>query len=144
MRKQVIFGLVATLALIWMISVPARAQAIWTDPATGLMWTHQDNGTDINWEQAKSYCANLRLGSFSNWRLATIEELEVIYAPSPGDSTQIKGGIRLTHPAAIIWSSSDGAMHLVWVFHYDHVQHTKGYAFDTLTDGLRTLCVRRP
>jgi len=66
MRKQVIFGLVATLALIWMISVPARAQAIWTDPATGLMWTHQDNGTVINWEQAKSYCANLRQGSLSN------------------------------------------------------------------------------
>jgi tetratricopeptide (TPR) repeat protein len=51
----------------------------WTDPATGLMWTKKDNGTDMNWQQATDYCRNLQLAGHGDWRLPTIEELQGIY-----------------------------------------------------------------
>jgi hypothetical protein len=41
----------------------AAQQPTWTDPSTGLMWTITDNGADVDWNQATSYCTNLRLGT---------------------------------------------------------------------------------
>jgi len=34
----------------------------WVDPATGLRWTLQDNGSDVNWDGAKKYCQTLNVG----------------------------------------------------------------------------------
>ena len=77
----------------------------WTDPASGLMWARQDNGTDVNWNQANSYCQNLRLASYSNWRLPTIDELAGIYDQTQNvNGRHIKGGIRLLVSAP--WSNS--------------------------------------
>ncbi|MBS1813112.1 MAG: DUF1566 domain-containing protein [Acidobacteria bacterium] len=62
-------------------------QETWIDPATGLMWAGQDNGREVRWYKANRYCRNLRLGGYSDWRLATIEELESLYdgtAMAPG------------------------------------------------------------
>src|ERR1700681_1237026 len=59
----------------------------WVDPFTGLMWAGKDSGKDVNWRKATNYCRDLRLAGHSDWRLATIEELEGIYDPaakSPG------------------------------------------------------------
>lgn len=59
----------------------------WVDPSTGLMWAGKDNGRDVNWRTATKYCRDLRLGGYSDWRLATIDELEGIYditANAPG------------------------------------------------------------
>jgi hypothetical protein len=65
----------------------------WIDPATGLMWAGKDNGKDVYWRKARKYCRNLRLGGYSDWRLATIEELQGIYdknanAPQRGHLAQ--------------------------------------------------------
>jgi hypothetical protein len=113
----------------------------WTDPATGLMWTRQDNGSNVDWNQANNYCQNLTLGGYSHWRLPTIEELAAIY-----DLTQtvngwhIKGGIRLTKCCS--WSSSAGrASGEAWAFGFyigERLSHVRGYS-----DVLRALCVRR-
>jgi hypothetical protein len=54
----------------------------WTDPATGLMWTRTDSGVKLNWQQAVDYCAHLKLGGFSGWRLPEIEELAGLYDPA--------------------------------------------------------------
>jgi len=51
----------------------------WTDPATGLMWTREDNGSNADWEQATAYCSDLKLGSYKDWRLPTFDELQAIY-----------------------------------------------------------------
>jgi hypothetical protein len=34
----------------------------WVDPATKLMWTRKYNGSDVDWDEAMSYCRQLRLG----------------------------------------------------------------------------------
>lgn len=49
------------------------------DTATGLQWAARDNGVDIAWEAAKSYCAACRLGGHADWRLPTQDELAGLF-----------------------------------------------------------------
>jgi hypothetical protein len=76
-----------TLALLSFSTVAMTAGAQWTDPSTGLMWAGKDNGKDVSWKKAMKYCRDLRLAGYSDWRLATLAELEGIYdksANAPG------------------------------------------------------------
>ena len=104
----------------------------WVDPSTGLMWAAKDNGKDLNWRKATEYCHDLRLAGHSDWRLATIDELERIYDESAnasglagknghGTSWHVKGNLFLTGSQ---WSSTqrlDDRGHpngLVWYFDF--------------------------
>lgn len=72
------------------------------------MWTGRDTGKDVSWNKAMKYCRDLRLAGYSDWRLATLAELEMIYdrnanAPGlagPGDGRSVtwhvKGNLFLT------------------------------------------------
>lgn len=53
--------------------------SVWTDPATGLMWAKRDNGSNVNWNAARKYCASLTLGGSSGWKLPEIDELQQSY-----------------------------------------------------------------
>ena len=55
------------------------ANGVVTDTKTGLMWAARDNGKDINWSDAKTYCANYKGGGFNDWRLPTQDELAELY-----------------------------------------------------------------
>jgi len=46
-----------------------------TDSKTGLIWQQGEPGL-MGWDQALSYCAELPLGNFSDWRLPNVKELE--------------------------------------------------------------------
>jgi hypothetical protein len=84
----------------------------WIDPSTGLMWAGKDNGKDVSWKKAMKYCRDLRLAGYSDWRLATLGELEGIYdkdANAPGRDGQgastwhVKGNLFLSGNQ---WSSN--------------------------------------
>ena len=111
----------------------------WTDPATRLMWATQDNGSDVDWNQAGNYCSALRLAGHANWRLATIEELEGLYDPTQDvNGYYIKGGIRVS---GVVWSSSDRESGEAWGINFKDGQRTSvptDFNFRT-----RALCVRR-
>jgi hypothetical protein len=47
----------------------------WVDPTTKLMWAGQDNGEVVTWHAAVSYCRNLQLAGYHDWRLGTLDEL---------------------------------------------------------------------
>ena len=49
------------------------------DTRTNLMWAARDNGSDINWANAKSYCENYRGGGYTDWRMPTQDELAGLY-----------------------------------------------------------------
>lgn len=49
------------------------------DTSTNLMWAAKDNGSKINWANAKSYCENYRGGGYSDWRMPTQDELAGLY-----------------------------------------------------------------
>ena len=79
-------------------------QATWTDPATGLVWTKQDNGNDVTWQDASNYCSALQLGGSASWRLPTFSELQGIYDPqSSGAGYNVKGNLQLS---GWTWSST--------------------------------------
>ncbi len=58
------------------------------DTRTNLMWAAKDNGSDISWQGAKSYCENYRGGGYSDWRMPMQNGLAGLY-----DTTKI---LRLT------------------------------------------------
>lgn len=89
----------------------AQARQYWTDPATGLSWASKDNGRDVSWKNAMKYCRKMRLAGDTDWRLATLSELESIYdrtSNTPGLSMgndfkwHVKGNLFL---AGDQWSS---------------------------------------
>lgn len=49
------------------------------DTRSNLMWAAKDNGADINWHNAKTYCETLRLGGYKDWRMPTLNELAGLY-----------------------------------------------------------------
>ena len=49
------------------------------DTRTNLMWAAKDNGNNINWANAKSYCENYRGGGYMDWRMPTQNELAGLY-----------------------------------------------------------------
>lgn len=119
----------------------------WTDRATELMWAGHDNGKDLNWNEATSYCANLKLGGYSGWRLPSIDELRGIYDPgSTATMTLInghrydyhtKGGIALTGGH---WSATQAGSGFVWYFSFN-----VGESYEIqpdLRNNARALCVR--
>lgn len=48
-----------------------------TDITTDLMW-QKETGKKCDWEEANSYCEELRLAGHKDWRLPTIQELQGI------------------------------------------------------------------
>ena len=126
------------------------------------MWAGKDNGKDVNWRKATEYCRDLRLGGYSDWRLATIDELEGIYdstANAPGlgagkhgdqaSTWHVKGNLFLTGSQ---WSSTQRVDDrgrpngLVWYF--DFLNRYRGSDDGSRFSGRfsdynrRALCVR--
>jgi hypothetical protein len=60
----------------------AYADGTVLDTRTNLMWAANDNGSNINWQSAKSYCANYRGGGYTDWRMPTQDELAGLYDAS--------------------------------------------------------------
>jgi hypothetical protein len=66
------------------------------------MWAAKDNGSDINWQGAKSYCENYREGGYTDWRMPTQDELAGLYDKAKsyksacGDDAHLTELIRLT------------------------------------------------
>jgi hypothetical protein len=136
---------------------PANADAAlhptWTDPTTGLMWTKQDNGSDVDWNQASTYCSNLQLAGYKDWRLPTLEELQGIDDPSVSlqamndfgaVKVHVKGNLKLT---GWQWSSIQGdapgkPWQGAWMF--DFIGDKPGNpGFIGFSYNMRALCVRR-
>jgi hypothetical protein len=61
------------------------------DTKTKLMWAARDNGSNINWANAKSYCENYRGGGYSDWRMPTPDELAGLYDASKTRQSECRG-----------------------------------------------------
>jgi hypothetical protein len=107
---------------------------------TGLLWTRSDNGSDINWNDAKAHCARS-----PGWRLPTVDELISLYDPKlPGVdcgryTCKVAGQFQLTDSQ--FWSGdSDGPSKARSVT----LGHGNRHSTDVdLSSATRALCVRR-
>jgi hypothetical protein len=163
MMKLQVKAVLVSLSIVAMISCaqsPTQDQSTaqetqvrgyWVDPSTGLMWAGKDNGKNVDLRLAAKYCRDLRLAGYSDWRLATIDELQGIYEKTvntPGKAGyrrlqkytwHIKGNIFLT---GVTWSSNlrDDAPGYAWGFDFDN--GIRWEENDSYYSDRRALCVR--
>lgn len=137
----------------------------WCDEKNGLMWTNDDNRKNVKWKDANNYCTALQRGGFSDWRLASIDELKTLYDPSSTRNTtaldrdqvinfggqvsrdaagatwtyHIVSGITLT--GANVWSSTNDQYNDIkmWLFFSDGSAASVPTGFSR---NMRALCVR--
>ena len=67
------------------------------DTKTNLIWAAKDNGSNINWANAKSYCENYRGGGYTDWRMPTQDEMAGLY--DAGKSRKVECGSSPNHIA---------------------------------------------
>ena len=80
------------------------------DTRTNLMWAAKDNGSRINWADAKSYCENYRGGDYTDWRMPTKDELKFLYDKSLiNNSTYCYLTTLITLTDCFQWASEKGA-----------------------------------
>jgi len=86
-----------------------------------LMWSGRDNGSALNWPDAKKYAADYRGGGYSDWRLPTPEELSALFDKTKthrtfcaaavtelgvaADDVHVPGPLHLSCPR--IWTSEE-------------------------------------
>ena len=114
---------------------------IWVDPATGLMWTKKDNGSDLTAQEALDYCSGMRLAGYSDWQLPTIDQLATISDPAvagSGWTQHIKGNLQIS---GFEWGVRIKKNRYVpWIFNFYDGSRLEGVLGEKQD---RALCVRR-
>ncbi|HPQ67907.1 MAG TPA: DUF1566 domain-containing protein [bacterium] len=64
----------------------ADDEAVWRDPATGLVWEKVPTSGYVNWMDANDFCQHLSLGGYNDWRLPTINELRSLIVGCDGSA----------------------------------------------------------
>jgi len=86
-----------------------------------LQWQDNRDAKTVqrDWEGAKSYCANLTLDGYSDWRLSSIKELQSIVDITKHDPA-IKTGFKNTATDDWYWSASPsvGNVSFAWIVHF--------------------------
>jgi hypothetical protein len=113
------------------------------DTRTGLMWAAKDNGSNIDWANAKNYCENYRGGGYTGWRMPTQDELAGLhdqtktYRSACGYDVHLTELIRLTCYWA--WASETrGPGAATFIFTYGD----RRWGPPTLSERYRALPVR--
>jgi hypothetical protein len=153
-RTKVVLLLLAVSAGLGRSQSSQAGKDSWTDPSTGLTWAARDNGKDVNWKGAVQYCRTLPIGGYSDWRLATLDELKGIYdenASSPGRAGKrsvtwhVKGNLFLTgHPWSSDHRSDDRGRNsgYAWFFNFNDGRSDNDPSGFPYPSSKRALCVR--
>lgn len=109
-----------------------------TDTQTGLIWADCDNGSDINWYDARMYCA----GKGDHWQLPTKVQLQGLLDAIDKEFTvgtrRVTPLIRLS--GRWFWSSETNGSSGAWLFSWENGTWYSGLDY---FDTGRALCVRR-
>lgn len=117
-----------------------RVGGVYLDPSTGLLWATQDNGRDIDWHRAATFCDDLVLAGYDDWALPSLEDLESLLRPMAKGAYNLPGKFQLT--ACCPWSSSSKDDKSAWNFNFQFSKPFSG-AFSYTYDH-RALCMRTP
>jgi tetratricopeptide (TPR) repeat protein len=113
------------------------------DTRTNLMWAARDNGSNINWANAKSYCENYRGGGYTDWRMPTQDELAGLYDAGKRHNIACGWAADLTElivlTCAAPWASETNGSNAAWFHFYGGV---RGWGHQSGADVLRALPVR--
>ena len=115
------------------------------DSKTGLTWAANDNGEDINWQDAKNYCKNYRGGGYTDWRMPTQDELAGLYDVAETYKSDCGYNVHVTELIHLtctwVWASETrGSGASYFNFNLGHQRHWRYRSHD---DFFRALPVRR-
>ena len=124
------------------ISKKESNQSIFSDSATGLVW--QDNSeaktNKKDWNGAKSYCENLTLGGYSDWRLPNIFELTTLLDNTKSEKPYVVDGIKNIASYDYWSSTTDSAnIDIAWFVGFNYGGNSWHYKTD---DNSYVRCVR--
>ncbi len=142
------------------VAQETQTHGYWVDRSNALMWAAKDNGKYVSWHKARGYCRKLRLAGYSDWRLATIDELESLinveaYATEYAGSSdilhwngdlQVSGRLLLSGDRQ--WSSSpvggadSSRASKFWSFDFRTGRRSQGFEDLFEGDTMQALCVR--
>jgi len=83
MVSKALPALIVLLLSVGLLTMAHSGGEVWKDPASGLTWQVQPADKKLNWEKAKAYCQNLKLGGHSDWHLPTASELRSLLRGCP-------------------------------------------------------------
>lgn len=96
------------------------------DTKTNLMWAAKDNGDDINWTEAKTYCENYRGGGYMDWRMPKYGELASLYDVGKTYESACGSEVHLTEliqlACRMYWASEtriDSGTDMAFIFSFD-------------------------
>lgn len=153
-RTKIVLLLLVFLAILGKAQSSQDGRDSWTDPSTGLTWAARDNGKDLSWKGAVKYCRNLSIGGYSDWRLATLDELRGIYdknVDSPGRAGEravtwhVKGNLYLTgHSWSSNYRKDDRGQNsgYSWFFNFNNGRSDNDPSGFPYPSSKRALCVR--
>ena len=120
--------------------VGEQIRSVYLEPETGMLWTTDDNGRDIDWHRAATYCKGLVLAGFEDWILPSLDDLETLLRPMARGTYNLPVKFQLT--ACCPWSSTKKDGQSAWNFNFQFSKPFSG-AFSYTYDH-RALCMRRP
>ena len=109
------------ILLILICASLSLSSDVFSDSKTGLMW--QDNSAakyvQKDWDGAMSFCKQLQLGGYDDWRLPNINELIQILSLKPRDGG-MKKGFNYLGASGYYWSSSvdDSNEEFAWMMNF--------------------------
>lgn len=96
------------------------------DTKTNLMWAAKDNGGDINWAEAQSYCENYRGGGYMDWRMPKYGEMASLYDKGKTYKTECGSEVHLTElihlSCRMFWSADTFILtgtNMSYIFKFD-------------------------
>jgi tetratricopeptide (TPR) repeat protein len=103
----------------------------------------------MSWKDANNYCASLKLGGYTGWRLPTLDEVKAItylqgVTPGYGDpytGLEFKGGISGSD-SFIIWTSTLSRVDGAWTVLIGDPLGAAPFNTNLLTDTLFVICTR--
>ena len=144
MRKN-IFILILAIVLFTGVDVIAgyftdNGDGTVTDGNTGLMWQQEEGGL-MNWEDAITYCEDLSLAGYTDWRLPNYKELESIT-----DDTLYNPAIDTNYfpnaHASVYWSSTTYAANTSLAWYVSFFYGNWGVAPNSKSNDYYVRCVR--
>jgi hypothetical protein len=104
-----------------------------TDTITGLMWQKQDDGIIRTWADALTYCNNIALGGYTDWRLPNFNELRSLVDPDSINPSLPSGHPFTNVKSNFYWSSTTDAGYTydAWGVYFDDgvgSHNHKGYS----------------
>ena len=81
MRLALVPAVIVLVALPSYADLRDKGDGTVRDGSSGLQWTQQGNGEEINHPDSVDFCENLSLAGFDDWRLPTLEEAITLFRP---------------------------------------------------------------